>query len=273
MRVKPNALIAILIFLGYGAVVSAFWTIADVDYDTVADTVENVRKGVVYPVGAGALYLAIVATALGWWRPALREPRKAGKAWMRIVPGLLVFGVLLNAVSTRWGDIEEAGQYLLWVLVGTALVGFSEELLTRGLVIVGARGSMHEKWVWAFSGLLFGLLHVPNAFFGQGGRETVQQVFFAFAVGLSYYVTRRITGTLVVTMVLHALWDGSLFIQQHSTDSIPLGGVVMTPAVVIAIVALVAILKEGDVVEPGGDQLAALGGGSTPVPTGAAGAR
>jgi membrane protease YdiL (CAAX protease family) len=258
VRVKPSALLAILICIGYCIVVFTMWVIVDIDYDTVSDTVQNVREGVVYSVAAGAVYLIIVATALGWWKPAIHEPRKAGKGWMWVVPGLLLVGALLNLVSTKWGDIDQVGQYVLWVVIGVALVGFSEEMLTRGLAIVGARGSMHEKWVWAFSGLLFGLLHVPNAFFGQGGRETVQQVFFAFFVGLAYYVTRRIAGTLVVTMVLHALWDGSLFIQQHSTDSIPIGGVVMTPAVIVAIFALVKILKEGDEVEPGADQLAAF---------------
>ena len=258
MRVKPNALIAVLIAVGYAAVVSTMWAIADIDYDTVADTVDNVRKGVVYSVAAGTIYLIVVTTALGWWKPALREPRPAGKRWMFVVPGLLLVGAVMNIASTKWGDIDGVGTYVLWVVIGVALVGFSEEMAMRGLAIVGARGSMHEKWVWAFSGLLFGLLHVPNAFFGQSGKDTVQQVFFAFAVGLAYYVTRRITGTLVVTMVLHALWDGSLFIQQHSTDNIPLGGVVMTPAVIVAVFALIKLLKEGDVVEPGGDQLKAL---------------
>jgi len=140
-------------------------------------------------------------------------------------------------------------------------VGFSEELLTRGLAIVGGRGSMHERWVWVFSGAIFAMLHVPNAFFGQGARETAQQVVFAFAVGMTYYVTRRISGTLIVTMILHAIWDFSTFIQGHSVDRltdkpVALGGFALYVAIVLGIVALVKILKTSDVVEPGGDQLA-----------------
>ena len=120
---------------------------------------------------------------------------------------------------------------------------------------------MHEKWVWVFSGVIFGLLHVPNAFFGQSAKDTAVQMVFAFAVGLTYYVTRRISGTLIVTMVLHALWDYSVFIQAHSVDNLAdkpaaLGGLVLWPAVILSIIALVKILKTGDVVEPGGDQLA-----------------
>ena len=125
---------------------------------------------------------------------------------------------------------------------------------------------MHEKWVWAFSGAIFALIHVPNIVFGQDVGPTLQQVVFAFAVGLTYYVTRRIAGTLIVTMVLHALWDFSTFIQAHSVDKLDnptasLGSFAMYLAVIIGIFALVKILKTGDVVEPGGDQLAAFDAG------------
>jgi membrane protease YdiL (CAAX protease family) len=120
---------------------------------------------------------------------------------------------------------------------------------------------MHEKWVWVFSGLVFGLMHVPNAFFGQSVGSTAQQVVFAFGVGLTYYVTRRLAGTLVVTMGLHAIWDFSVFIQDHSVMNledkpVAAGGPLQFIAIVLGIIALVKILKMGDVVEPGGDQLA-----------------
>ncbi len=50
--------------------------------------------------------------------------------------------------------------------------------------------------------------------------STLQQVVFAFTVGLTYYVTRRISGTLIATMALHALWDFSTFIQAHSVEDL-----------------------------------------------------
>jgi membrane protease YdiL (CAAX protease family) len=263
MRIKPSVPVAIAVIIGYLVVVFIVWGITGLDYDEIGDTVENVRKGIVLSVGLGALYLAIVTTVLGWWKPAIHEPRKVGGGWMWIVPAFLVVGAALNLAATKWGEIDGVGTYVLWLATGTLLVGFSEELLTRGLSIVGARGSMHEKWVWAFSGLVFGLIHVPNIVFGQAIGPTIQQVVFAFAVALTYYVTRRIAGTLVVTMLLHALWDFSTFIQSRSVKDLDeptasLGSFAMYLAVIIGIFALVKILKTGDVVEPGGDQLAAF---------------
>jgi membrane protease YdiL (CAAX protease family) len=261
MRVKPSPLVAIAVIVGYMVVVFPVWIINDLRYDDVGNTVETVRQGIVLAIGLGVIYLVIVTTVLGWWKPAMREPRRVGGGWMWIVPALLVVGAALNLVATKWGEIDEIGTYVAWLALGTAFVGFSEELLTRGLAIVGGRGAMHEKWVWVFSGAIFGLIHVPNIFFGQSVASTAQQVVFAFAVGLTYYVTRRISGTLIVTMVLHAVWDFSTFIQAHSVDKLEnatasLGSFAMYLAVIVGIFALVKILKTGDVVEPGGDQLA-----------------
>lgn len=261
MRVKPSPLVAIAAIVGYLVVVFIVWAATGLDYDDIGDTVENVQKGIVLSVGLGAVYLATVTSVLGWWKPAIHEPRRVGSGWMWIVPGLLVVGFGLNLVATKWGEIDDVGTYVLWLAIGTLFVGFSEELLTRGIAIVGGRGAWHEKWVWAFSGLIFGLIHVPNALFGQSLAPTIQQVVFAFAVGLTYYVTRRIAGTLIVTMVLHALWDFSTFIQAHSVDKLEdktasLGSFAMYLAVIVGIFALVKILKTGDVVEPGGDQVA-----------------
>jgi membrane protease YdiL (CAAX protease family) len=263
MRVKPSPLVAIAVIVGYMVVVFPVWIINDLRYDDVGNTVETVRQGIVLAIGLGVVYLVIVTTVLGWWKPAMREPRRVGGGWMWVVPALLVVGAALNLAATKWGEIDEIGTYVAWLALGTAFVGFSEELLTRGLAIVGGRGAMHEKWVWVFSGAIFGLIHVPNIFFGQSVASTAQQVVFAFAVGLTYYVTRRISGTLIVTMVLHAVWDFSTFIQGRSVENLEektasLGSFAMYLAVIVGIFALVKILKTGDVVEPGGDQLAAF---------------
>jgi hypothetical protein len=64
-------------------------------------------------------------------------------------------------------------------------------------------------------------------------------------------------------MALHALWDFGVFINSHSVDKLDpkptaFGGYFLSIALILAIIALVKILKTGDVVEPGGDQLAEL---------------
>jgi uncharacterized protein len=266
MRVKPSLPKGLLVLVGYLAVVFTVWIATDIDYDTIGDSVENVREAVTLAMFCGLIYLVIVVSALGWWKPALREARRVHHGWMWVIPVLLALGVVLNLASTEWGRFDELGTkigpYVLWLALGCAMVGFNEELATRGQLIVGARGSVHEVWVWFTASLCFGLMHVPNFWFGEDGKTTVQQVFLAFTVGTAYYVTRRVTGSLIVTMVLHGAWDFSTFIQGHSVDgmaekTIALGGALSFPLVAIALIAVFVILrKDGDVVEPGGDQLA-----------------
>jgi uncharacterized protein len=264
MRVKPTLLKGIVIIIGYLAVVFAVWGATGMKYDEVGDSVENVRKAVTLAMALGAVYLVIVTSVLGWWKPALREPRRAHHRWMWIIPVFLVLGVVGNLASTKWGEVDQVGAYVFWLAVGCVGVGFNEELLTRGLLLVGARGTLHEGWVWFTTAFTFGLIHVPNLFFGEAAKDVGQQVLLAFGVGTAYYVTRRITGALVVTMVLHGAWDFSTFIQAHSVDGladkpVALGGVLSAPIVVIALIAVWRLHHDdGDVVEPGADQLAAF---------------
>ncbi len=242
MRVQPRPLISWALLVIYVAVVSAIWVVNGFDYDAVADSSDTILKGIVIPVGVGAVFLAAATTWLGWWRPAMVEKTKAGPRWSLIIPVLLLVMALLGVASIDFG--AASGSTLLLLALGTALVGFSEELLTRGLMIVGFRGSLSEGWVWLLSSLSFGLLHGINAFFGQSIGATVQQMAFAFVLGTTFYVTRRITGLLVVTMVIHALWDfGAIGVDNTGADSLAIGGFLLYPTAILAFIVLVKILR------------------------------
>ena len=242
MRVKPGPAIASVLFVIYGALVSAIWAVNGVDYDTVAESSDSVLKGIVIPIGLGAAFLAVAATWLGWWRPAMVEEYRAGPRWALLVPALLLVIALLGTVSIDFGAAD--GQTLLLIAVGTALVGFSEELLSRGLMVVGFRGALSERWVWFLSSLCFGLLHGLNAFFGQSVGATARQMVFAFVLGTAFYVSRRVTGLLAVTMVIHALWDfGAIGTDNTGGDTLAIGGFLLYPTVLLAFIVLVKILR------------------------------
>jgi membrane protease YdiL (CAAX protease family) len=217
MRVQPRAGIAVLLAVVYTAVVSGLWWLTGTDYRTVGDSTANVLRGIVLPVGAGAVFLAAAATYLGWWRPALREERRAGPRWLLLVPTfffLAAFGTLMS------GDISAIDPAQLVALAaGVLLVGFSEEMLCRGLGLVGLRGSVSEPAAWLWSCVIFALLHGVNALFGQSIGSTLLQMAVAVAAGTAFYVIRRISGLLIWCMLLHAFWDfGTL-----SSDAAPAG--------------------------------------------------
>lgn len=209
MRVAPRPLITVGVALGYMAIVGVTWSFLGLDYDDVGSTTSTVVEGIVVPVAIGAVFLAAVTSFLGWWGPAIHEDMRAPK-WLWAVPALMFLPGLGFALG-GFGEADRSAGFLLALGVGCLLVGFSEEMLTRGTGLVGLRGGFGEALSWFFSCLLFGLIHALNAVFGQSIGLTLQQILFAFLAGSVLYVTRRVSGTLVVCMLLHAWIDFTTF--------------------------------------------------------------
>lgn len=247
MSVRPRPSIAVALTVVYLGIVAATWGVLGIDYTEVGDTTDTVVGGIVVPVALGSVFLAVATSKLGWWRPALREHLGAPR-WVWLVP---VF-MLLPGVGSILGGLEVADRsrsYLVALGLGCLLVGFSEELLTRGTGLVGLRGRLGETASWFFSCVLFGLLHTVNALFGQGVGSTAQQVAVAFLAGSVLYLTRRVSGTLIVCMLLHAWIDFTTL--AFSDASVESGsawgilGVTQWVAFILAIVGIVAVLRGG----------------------------
>lgn len=207
MKVQPSARVGVIVFLLYLVVFYGVWIITGVDYKTIGDSASNLFRWYAAPTWAGALLLIIATTYLGWWGPVLRERVKA-PSWT-LIPGVLM--VILGAVLLAGKDYSDT-EGLMWVglLMGSMGVGFSEEVATRGALLVGLRGSLSEPKAWLWSTALFGLLHLPNWVFGAG-PAAASQVLIAFVGGSTLYLIRRGTGSLVPAMLAHGFWDFSNF--------------------------------------------------------------
>jgi uncharacterized protein len=208
MRVRPNAGIAVGIAVAYMAIVSLLWWATRLDYTKVAQSPTTLFLGVVLPVGVACVFLAVAASVLGWWRPALFE-KKSGRGWMWLAPVLMLITPLALIGSRDLTKIDPT--WALTLAVGVLFVGFGEEMMTRGLGLVGYRGSLSEGWAWFAMSLTFGVMHGLNFLFGQALQPTLQQVGISFVSASVFYVLRRLTGSLIWAMGLHAIFDfGSL---------------------------------------------------------------
>ncbi|MCU0308517.1 MAG: CPBP family intramembrane metalloprotease [Thermoleophilia bacterium] len=247
MRVRPRPAVGIAVAVAYAVVFIVVQLALGADYDRIADTTENVVRGIIAPVAAGAVLLIIVTTWLGWWRPALSE-RPSGPRWLWIVPALVLISAVVTLATGDPGSLST--ELLVALAISTLLVGFGEELATRGVALVGLRGRYGEVGVWFGTSLIFGLLHGLNLVTGQAIGPTLRQVGFAFLFGTVFYVMRRLSGTLILCMALHALWDFSTFAHgggeagAATTDSPEAaGGLIGLLAVVIAFIGLRAMLR------------------------------
>ncbi|MET0188883.1 MAG: CPBP family intramembrane glutamic endopeptidase, partial [Pseudonocardia sediminis] len=119
----------------------------------------------------------------------------------------------------------------------------------RGAGLVGLRGSLPEVGAWFVSCLVFGGLHAVNALFGQGLGATGYQIVMAFLAGSVFYLTRRITGSLVWCMLLHAFWDFSTLAAASGGPAAPsswgLLPLLQWPALALALLGVALVLRRG----------------------------
>ncbi len=214
-RKQPSAKAALLVFLGYIAVVVGMNRIfaSDFNFDEVVSSASHTRDGIVLPVGVASIYLAGIATLYGWWRPALFEPRDRPSLpkWLWVIPIAGIAGFMSDIARSEHRDAF-TNEHWRYLISGFLLVGFSEELMTRGLLVAGFRSAWSEFRVYAGTTALFGLMHGLNFFFGQDAATTVKQVLGVIPMATAFYIIRRISGSLVLAMLFHALLDFSLVV-------------------------------------------------------------
>jgi membrane protease YdiL (CAAX protease family) len=248
MRVTPRAWIGITIWAGYVVIIFSVTLLSGVPYTEIGTSAESTWRGAVLDLAVGAVALIIVASLLGWWRPALVERRRSHHKWPIFVPIIMFVAAILNIFSTDWSQFDTS--FLLSLLALGVLVGFNEELMARGLLLTSLRPQLKEVWVWFITSALFSLMHVGNALIGAPLLSSLEQAGLAFASGTAFYIVRRVTGSLIWAMALHGLWDVSVFAVGHAPLSASIGGV-LAPVVGILSLAVVYWVIKGTDERPG----------------------
>lgn len=200
-----------LLYAGYLAIFFSTWTINGVDYNRIGESAETTKLWYAFPTLFGCAFLVAALSALGWWRAVLFDEAKAGPKWVWILPAVMGAIIVNNFLGVPSGKVS--AELLLWSALGAVGVGFGEEMITRGSMVAGLRSRVGEGRVWFFSTLLFSALHVPNVIFGLPLWAMPIQVLLTFVMGTGFYLMRRMSGTLLLPMALHGLWDSSLFLN------------------------------------------------------------
>jgi uncharacterized protein len=231
-RVKPSVWAGLVVYAAYLAVFYTTWAINDVDYEDIGKTVESAKLHYAFPTLFGGVTIVILVTAFGWWRPSLFDKQRSGPRWAWIGVVLMLVFAVVAYLKTDLDNVT--GELVLWSVLGAIGVGFGEEMITRGSLVVGLRSKFDERKVWLYSSLLFAALHAPNALFGESVPGMLGQLVSTFVIGGLFFAIRRLSGTLILCMFLHGFWDSSIFLPRASdVTASPLPFLIYPVAIVI----------------------------------------
>ncbi|MGA1838736.1 CPBP family intramembrane glutamic endopeptidase [Herbiconiux sp. 11R-BC] len=244
MRIAPRAWIGFAIWAGYVVVIVTVTLLSGVPFPDIGTSAESTWRGAVLDLAVAAVLLVVVTSLLGWWRPALVERRRSHHKWPVFVPIVMAVVAVFNLANTDWSQFDAS--FLLSLIALGVLVGFNEEMMARGLVLTAFRSRWREGWVWALSSALFGLMHLANALLGAPLASSLQQAVLAFASGTAFYILRRVTGSLIWAMLLHGLWDVSVFSVGHAPVSTPFAALLAPVVGILALAVVYWVIKGTD---------------------------
>lgn len=222
-------IVLVLLLLAF-ALVPAFFDVLVLHKESGFEAPDLASALNLLPGPAIALMLVVLVTTLyGWWPEVLREHRRV-RRWLWAIPAAFIVAAVL---LTDYARLAAAGPALTASLVlSTLLIATSEELAFRGVVLTFLRDRSRE-WVAAgITAVLFGALHLTGGMLQAG----MSMIF-----GYLLYLMRRVSGGLMVPILVHFAWDFSVFsgmtTTQPATDS--------DTGLVLSLISFAALLAIG----------------------------
>ncbi len=161
-----------------------------------------------------AVFLLVVIRIAGLRGAGLRG--SSGWRGIRLLwlPSLYIAGFL--GVATQLG--LPAMPVMAMILLNCALVGLSEELMFRGVLLGAFREAAGTKVAVFASTLIFGAVHSLNVFvIGDLGAALVQSGA-AFISGLMFAALRIRLGSVWPGVLVHTLWNFGTFLMLAAGD-------------------------------------------------------
>jgi membrane protease YdiL (CAAX protease family) len=236
VEMKLTALVALGVYLIWQAINSGI-QIAGTGPEGI-DLLDLVKHGLSSSLATASLFLLVVVVLLRWWREVgLAKGPQRGT--LRVIWPWLLFLALFAASGLNAG--LPPASVTLFILANTMMVGWSEEVMFRG---VWLRGLHRSFGIWVAilgSSLIFGAMHVLNVFLTGDLRGAVLQAAAAFLSGVFLAAVRLRTGSLWTGIVLHGLWDAGTFL-------VAAGGAATTTAEAAAPAGVTALGDYGSIV-------------------------
>lgn len=159
---------------------------------------------------------------------SFNKPTKKPRTLFLFVFGVMIINLLIIAgMFVTQGTFSAAiAPQLLMVFVTTALVGFSEEMIYRGIALPALLETNSKVKAILLSSLLFASLHAVNVLGGMPVYAMVVQLVSTFLVGITFTCIALELKTIAPLIIFHGLWDffaiasGYVGVTDHTMTTI-----------------------------------------------------
>lgn len=131
---------------------------------------------------------------------------------------IAVFIIALLQIFT--GDYKNKDIVLiLYIVFTTLLVGISEELMFRGIVLT-AFINREKHYAIVVSSAMFSILHFVNILGGLPTKDMLNQMMLTYLVGIVFAFVFIKTNNLLLLMIYHSFWDMLLIVSSYVPSSL-----------------------------------------------------
>lgn len=171
-----------------------------------------VANGVGWHFIAAIAVLLVAIVACRWKDMAFVAPHSLVRTlWFPVLFLCLIATVMLLTGVPPIGVVG-------FVALNTALVGFSEEVMFRGVIYRALEERMSVWPAIILTSLAFGAVHVANVLITGDLQAAALQAVAATMSGFIFMAIVIRTGSIWPAIVYHALWDFVLFIAGAANE-------------------------------------------------------
>ncbi|AZZ60783.1 CPBP family intramembrane metalloprotease [Oenococcus sp. UCMA 16435] len=177
--------------------------------------------------------------------------RRFAWGFLYVLPlGVFLIGNIVQAISTLVNKPIDQTEIIL-ALIFSMIVGVTEEFAFRGLILGNLLAYPKKDLLCYFSAILiqgffFGGLHLVNLD-RQTFSVTFTQIIYASAIGIIFGVVYEKSGSIIITILAHALIDGLAFIadptaiMKKNLETLPSSTYAVMTGILLFIIAYAAL--------------------------------
>lgn len=129
-------------------------------------------------------------------------------AWPLVIYSMIA--MIRSLLQIKISNIN--GYEVVALLLLTLTIGLFEEIMCRGWIqneFIERFGKDRKGVIFSIviSGVIFGIMHITNLFFGQDLFTTLTQILSASIMGISFGAVYYKTKNIWAVIILHGLWD------------------------------------------------------------------